>query len=393
MWEKTIDIHEIAEIRTGTTLYFGVGAIQKIADIAKEFKQKGIDKLLLVTGRSAYKSSGAFASIEAALREAGIAYRLFDRITPNPEHRAVDEAAKLGREIGAGAVIGIGGGSAIDAAKSVAIMMEYPEKTCAELYEFKFIPEKALPIVAINLTHGTGTEVNRYAVVSIPEKNKKKGIGYEFMYPMYAIDDPELMCGLSPFQTLAVSLDALNHVFEASTAKNANAYSILCSKEAVRLICEYLPRIIEDGRDLEARYYLAYAAMIAGLSFDSGDLHITHALEHPLSAIKTEFTHGLGLAILLPAVLESIFDARREIIIEIFRPILGEDNGMSASEAANKMKDWLRRMGVKSTLKDEGFKKEDIDLLTELVSIKGLSHSSPVEPSKEMVKAIYERSF
>ena len=161
----------------------------------------------------------------------------------------------------------------------------------------------------------------------------------------------------------------------------------------MRLIHQYLPRIIADAQDLEARYYLAYAAMIAGLSFDSGDLHITHALEHPLSAIHTEFTHGLGLAILLPAVLEVIFDARKETILDLFRPILGEDVNLGAKEAAQNMKDWLRTVGVKSSLKEEGFKEEDIDTLTDLVSVKGLSFSSPVEVSRELVRSIYEKSF
>lgn len=393
MWEKDINIHEIAEIRTKTTLYFGVGAIQKMDFIAGELKKRGLDKVLAVTGRSSYKSSGAWEVVERAFQNHGIEYALYDKVTPNPEHKSVDEASELGRAFGAKAVIGIGGGSSIDACKSVAIMLEYPNQTCAELYEHQFTPERAVPIVAINLTHGTGTEVNRYAVVSIPEKNKKKGIGYEFMYPIYAIDDPALMQGLSEFQTIAVSLDALNHVFEASTSKEVNVFAMLCCKEAVRLVHKYLPRIIADKKDLEARYYLAYAAMIAGLSFDSGDLHITHALEHPLSAIHTEFTHGLGLAILLPAVLEVIFDARKETILDLFRPILGEDVNLGAKEAAQKMKDWLRTVGVKSSLKEEGFKEEDIDTLTDLVSVKGLSFSSPVEVSRELVRSIYEKSF
>ncbi|MDO4773039.1 MAG: iron-containing alcohol dehydrogenase [Bacillota bacterium] len=393
MWEKDINLHEIAEIRTKTTLYFGVGAIQKMDLIAGELKKKGLDRVLAVTGRSSYKSSGAWEVVEQAFRNHGIEYALYDKVTPNPEHKSVDEASELGRAFGAKAVIGIGGGSSIDACKSVAIMLEYPNQTCAELYEHKFTPERAVPIVAINLTHGTGTEVNRYAVVSIPEKKKKKGIGYEFMYPIYAIDDPALMQGLSEFQTIAVSLDALNHVFEASTSREVNAFAMLCCKEAVRLIHKYLPRIIADAQDLEARYYLAYAAMIAGLSFDSGDLHITHALEHPLSAINTEFTHGLGLAILLPAVLEVIFDARKETILDLFRPILGEDENLGAKEAAQKMKDWLASVGVKSSLKEEGFKEEDIDTLTDLVSVKGLSFSSPVEVSRELVRSIYEKSF
>ncbi len=393
MWEKQIDINQIAEIRTKTTLYFGVGAINKMEFIAGDMAKRGLDKVLIMTGKSSYKKTGAFDVVEKHLKENKIDYVLYDKITPNPEHTSVDEAVQLGRDFGAKAIIGIGGGSAIDASKAAAIMLEYPEQTCAELYENEFKPQKAVPIIAINLTHGTGTEVDRYAVVSIPEKQKKNGIAYEFIYPLYAIDDPALMVSLPEFQTIAVSLDALNHVFEAATSTVAHAFTILCAKEATRLIYEYLPKVIDNPKDIEARYYLAYAAMIAGVSFDNGRLHLTHALEHPLSAVNTAFTHGFGLSILLPAVVEKIFDAKKEIILDVFQPIFGDDATMTAQEAGEKMKAWLKTVGVDSTLTKEGFTRGQIDLLTDHVSLKKLSYSCPVEPTRELVRSIYEMSF
>jgi len=187
MWEKDINVNEVKEIRVKTTTYLGAGAIQKFNDIAKELAYKGLDKVVILTGKSAYKKTGAWDVVSKALEENNIEYALFDKITPNPQHLDVDEAAKLGKEISAKAVIGIGGGSPIDSAKSVAILLKYPEKTAAELYELKFVPEEAAPVIAINLTHGTGTEVDRFAVVSIPEKEYKPAIAYDCIYPMYAI--------------------------------------------------------------------------------------------------------------------------------------------------------------------------------------------------------------
>lgn len=105
------------------------------------------------------------------MEKENITYILYNEVTPNPTVDQVDEAARMGNELGAKAVIGIGGGSPIDAAKSVAILLEYKDKTARDIYEFKFTPEKAAPVIAINLTHGTGTEGDRFAVVSIPEKN------------------------------------------------------------------------------------------------------------------------------------------------------------------------------------------------------------------------------
>lgn len=186
--------------------------------------------------------------MERALKEQGLGYVIYDKVTPNPTADSVDEATKMGRDFGANAVIAIGGGSPIDAAKSVAILLEYQDKTARDLYELSFAPQKAVPLVAINLTHGTGTEVDRFAVVTIPEKEYKPAIAYDCIYPMYSIDDPELMTGLSLEQTRYVSIDALNHVIEACTTKTANPFSILLAKETVRLIAKYLPRAVENPR-------------------------------------------------------------------------------------------------------------------------------------------------
>lgn len=398
MWEKDINIKDVKEIRTKTTTYLGVGAITKINDIAKELASKGIDKIVILSGHGSYKKTGAWDHIEKALKENNIEYALYNKITPNPQHKDVDEACALGKEIGAKAVMGIGGGSPIDAAKSVAVLLKYPEKTATELYELKFTPEEAAPIIAVNLTHGTGTEVDRFAVVSIPEKEYKPAIAYDCLYPMYAIDDPQLMTSLSDFQTMAVSVDAVNHVFEASTSKAANPFSILCGKETVRLVHKYLPIALKDSSNLEARYFLAYAAMIAGTSFDNGLLHFTHALEHPLSAVKTDLTHGLGLGILLPAVVRHTFESRKETILDIFEPIFGsKDENMTSDEAALKVKEWLVSLGLTATLKDEGFKEEDLDKLTDLAfttpSLDGLLGCAPVEATKEVVRAIYKESL
>ncbi|HBN28224.1 MAG TPA: alcohol dehydrogenase, partial [Clostridiaceae bacterium] len=183
MWEDEININEVKEIRSKTTVYLGVGAIKKIYDIAENLKKSGINKVIVMTGKGAYKKTGAWDYVEDALKKSNIDYLLYNKVTPNPTVDEVDDAAKLGREFGAQAVIGIGGGSPIDASKSTAILLAYPDKTARDIYEFTFTPEKAAPIVAINLTHGTGTEADRFAVVTIPEKGFKPAAAYDCLYP------------------------------------------------------------------------------------------------------------------------------------------------------------------------------------------------------------------
>ena len=265
MFEKDININDIKEIRTRTTVYFGVGAIKKIDDIAKVLKTKGIDKVIVMSGRNAYKATGAWDYVEKALKDNSIGYINYDQVTPNPTTEHVNEAAKMARDFGAKAVIAIGGGSPTDAGKSVAILLEYPDKTAENIYDFEFAPDKAAPIVSINLTHGTGTETNRFAVVTNLAKNFKPAIAYDCIYPMFAIDDPQLMTKLSPKQTRFVSIDAVNHVVEAATSAVASPYSITLAKEVIELVAKYLPKAIENPDDLEARYYLAYAAMMGGV--------------------------------------------------------------------------------------------------------------------------------
>ena len=395
MWENDVNIHEVREIRTRTSVFFGCGAINKIEDIAKDFKSKGLDKVIVMSGKNAYKATGAWAVVEKALQNNGIEYVNYDGVTPNPTSTAVNEAAKIAKDFGAKAVIAIGGGSPTDAGKSVAILLKYPDKTANDIYEFTFTPEVAAPIVAINLTHGTGTETNRFAVVTIPEKDYKPAIAYDCIYPTYAIDDPALMVKLSPKQTRFVSIDAVNHVIEAATSTVASPYAITLAREVVTLVSKYLPKAIENPEDLEARYFLAYAAMMGGVCFDNGLLHYTHALEHPLSAVKHDLSHGLGLAMLLPAVVKNIFSAKAETLKYILEPVVGKVE--TADEASKGVYEWLKSVGVPNKLKDEGFTEADVPTLVNLAfttpSLDGLLAIAPTKATKEAVEEIYRSSL
>ncbi len=399
MWEKDQNINEVREIRTRTNVYFGCGAINKIEDIAKDLSSKGVDKVIVMSGRNAYKSTGAWDVVEKALKSNNIGYINYDKVTPNPTTDAIDEATKMAKDFGAKGVITIGGGSPTDAGKSVAILLEYPDKTGADLYEFKFVAQKAVPIVAINLTHGTGSETNRFAVATILEKNYKPAIAYDCIYPTYAIDDPDLMKGLSPKQTRYVSIDAVNHVIEAATSAVASPYTTTLAREVIELVGKYLPKAIANPDDREARYFLCYAAMMGGVCFDNGLLHYTHALEHPLSAMKPDFSHGLGLAILLPAVIKNIYPAKAHTLAYILEPIVKglKPEASDAQKASEGVYEWLKSVDVPNKLKDEGFSEADVEKLTELAfttpSLDGLLSIAPTKATKEAVAAIYRESL
>lgn len=399
MWEKDVDVNQIQEIRVKTNVFFGAGAITKIEDIAKDLKSKGIDKVIVVSGKGAYKITGAWNYVEKALNNNGIGFVNYAKVTPNPTTAAIDEAAAMAKEFGAKAVIAIGGGSPIDTGKSVAILMEYPDKTAAQLYDFEFAPDKAAPIVAINLTHGTGTEANRFAVATNLEKNFKPAIAYDCIYPSYSIDDPQLMTKLSLNQTLYTSIDAVNHVIEAATSKVASPYAVTLAKETIRLVAEYLPKAAADLENVEYRYYLLYAALLGGVGFDNGLLHFTHALEHPLSAVKPELSHGLGLAMLLPAVVKASYPAKAATLADILAPIAPGLKGTpdEAEKAEKLVEKWLKDVGVPQKLEDDGFTEADVNKLVDLCfttpSLSGLLSIAPVEATKEVVAQIYKDSL
>ena len=399
MFEKFMNIDGISELRCRSFVYFGFGAIQKIADIAKDLKAKGINRVIVVSSPSAYKVSGAWEPIEKGLRENGVQWTLFDKVSPNPDTITIDKATQQAREFGAGAVIGIGGGSPIDTAKSVAILLENPDQDAQALYEWKFAPVKAVPIIAVNLTHGTGTEANRVAVASIVSKKYKPAIAYECLYPTWSIDDPDLMMSLPPKQILYTSIDALNHVIEAATSTITNPLAITLAREVVSLVAQFLPKAMANPQDRVARYHLAYAALLGGVSFDNGFLHYTHALEHPLSGMNPSVTHGLGLSILLPAVIKNIYAARADVLADILAPIDSSltSNPADAFKAAKAVENWLFGLGATPKLIDEGFTENDIDELTELVfntpSLGVLLSVAPTEATREVVSSIYRQSL
>ena len=401
MWERSNNINEIKTIISRTTCYLGVGAIKKVDDICAALEKKGIKAVLVVTGHGSYKKTGAWDYTTAAFKAHGIDYVLYDKVTPNPTVDSIDEATTLGKTINAQAVFGIGGGSPIDSAKSAAILLEYADKNARDLYEFRFTPEKAKPIIAINLTHGTGTEVDRFAVASILEKAYKPAIAYDCIYPIYAIDDPALMTGLGAGQTKYVSIDAVNHVVEAATTKMfSSPYTILLAQETVRLVDKYLPRAVANPADLEARYYLLYASMIAGIAFDNGMLHLTHGLEHPLSAVKPDLTHGLGLAMILPSVVEACWPVASEVLIDVLKPMFPGSltaDPENAAAAADAVEAWMVKMGVPEKLADKGYTPEDVKTLVRLTretpSLGGLLDLAPVTATPEVVEKIYTDSL
>ncbi|RLF73530.1 MAG: alcohol dehydrogenase [Thermoplasmata archaeon] len=388
-----------SEIRLRTTLYFGPGAVGRMEDILGRYRRRGARRVGIVTGTKSHILSGAWDRVEEALEKNDMEFELSSGVPPNPTVDVIEEAVELFKSFGPEVIVGIGGGSPIDASKAAGALLKSEGKSALDLYTYRFHPKEALPIVAVNLTHGTGTEVDRYAVATIPEKRVKLGAASDAMYPEFAVDDPELTLSLPEKQSLYVTLDAVNHAVEAATTTVTSRFTEMLSRECLGVVADHLPRLKDHLKDVEVRGALMHASMVAGVAIDNSRAHITHLLEHALSALKPEVPHGLGLAILLPAVLKEIYPARAEVLSRLLRPIVPGLKGREeeAEAVAREVERWTFSVGVEEKLSDIGIGEEDVGELVEIAfsspALKGTEKLSPVGLTREMARRIYENSL
>lgn len=396
--ENKIDINKVFTLQPARPVtYFGVGAINKIEDIVKSLRNSGHGKILVVTDTVAYKACGAWDIVEPVLNKEAEGFEHYSDVRPNPTYDNCEEAARLGEKMQATAVLAIGGGSVIDTAKTVAVLMYHPGKKAVDFYEKGESITGALPIVAINTAHGTGSETDAFAVAQ-SDGHDKPAINSPHIYPTYSIDDPQLTLTLPLKQTISTSIDAINHATEAATTITTNPYSIALSREAIRLVSKYLPQAIVEPKNLVSRYWLMYASAIAGISFDIGLLHITHVLEHAMSAINPEVTHGEGLGILLPAVIKEIYHAVPEVLADIYHPIVPELKGLPGEDsfAAERIKEWLSMVGQPTSM-GKYFSEKDISKLVEMAktSIPGklMLPLAPIPVNDQVLQRIFQESL
>ncbi len=389
------ELKGIVEIRAGSIDYFGVGAIDKALDIIRTYRDRGVERVAIVTGRKSYRLSGAWSKVQGVLEKEKLEFISFDGISPNPTVDQIDKAVQHLKSHSPQLVIGIGGGSVLDASKVIAVLLKNFDLTARDLYIKGRRPFEALPLFAINLTHGTGSEIDRYAVATVPELKDKSGLALDCMYPEYAIDDPSLMLTLPKEQLLYTSLDALNHLVEAATTTLSSSYTVMLAREGIGAIARWLPVAAKEPEDLEARYWLLYASVLGGMAIDSAVVHLTHPLEHTLSALKPEIAHGLGLTVLLPSVVRAIYPAVSDTLQEILMPIVGECN--SSDEMATGLQSWISGLGVKEKLKDIGFSEDDIDDIVHYVMASqeggGSICLAPVEVDSALIKRIFLESL
>ena len=277
-----------------TKLVFGAGSVAKLSTEHLPGKKA----LIVISSGTSMRKYGYLDRVEEALRRGGVKTEVFDKILANPIKEHVMEGAELCRSKGCDFVVGLGGGSSIDSAKAIAVVVanggDFWDYVSGGTGGGKPV-KKALPIVAIPTTAGTGTEVDPWAVVTNEATQEKIGFGCAATFPVLAVVDPELMLSVPAKFTAYQGFDAFFHAAEGYIANIATPISDLYALEAVRLLYKYLPIAVKDGSNLKARSKVAWASTLAGMVESTSSCISEHSLEHAMSAYYPALPHGAGL--------------------------------------------------------------------------------------------------
>ncbi len=326
--------------------------------------------------------------------EQGSSWFHFGGVRPNPSEEDVREAFEAFRENSCDGVVGLGGGSALDVAKALRLLVKQPGLKLGEFDQSKDWRGLA-PFIAIPTTAGTGSEVGRTAVIGVGDGNRKVGLFHPELLAGFVILDPELTVSLSPSLTAATGLDAMTHCIEAFTSP---VYHPLCdglAREGIRLIVEFLPRAFEDGEDVEARGNMLVAAAMGGIAFQK-DLGAVHSLAHPLSTICS-LHHGTANAVCLPFVME--FNSKRRP--GIYRPI-GVASGLDivrcdpreADDATIAfVREFTRALGLDYGLRNYGVREAQIEALAEQAMADPCHRTNPVAVTVDDLGGLYRAAL
>jgi alcohol dehydrogenase len=343
-----------------TKILFGAGKLNNLAQVALP----GRKALVVISAGKSMKTNGYLDRVVQLLADNNRTESVvFDKILSNPVLSHVMEGAALAKAEHCDFVIGLGGGSAIDSAKSIAVMAQNPgnywDYILAGTGKRQPVPNKALPIVAITTTAGTGTEVDPWTVITNEDTHEKIGFGSSDTFPVLSIVDPELMLSVPPLFTAYQGFDAMFHAVEGYISNAATPISDLYALKSIELVNRYLPGAVENGNDLEARTQLAFANTLSGMVESISTTTSQHALEHALSALRPEIPHGAGLIMLS----ESYFSFFAEKIPRLFGDLARAMGEPFFVDALLKLQQQCKVSDLK--MSDFGIRPEDIPALAQ----------------------------
>ena len=379
----------INRIILNETSYFGYGSRSILKD---EIKKRGYKKALIVTQENILKN------VTDKVLEVldGFDYELFMEIKPNPTIKNVKDGVSKCKEINADYIIAIGGGSVIDTAKAIGIIMTNPEfSNVVSLDGTAETKNKSLPIIAIPTTAGTAAEVTINYVITDEERVKKMVCVDPHDIPVLSIIDQELMMEMPKMVAASTGMDALTHAIEGFTTKAAWEMTDMFHLEAIKLIFNSIEKAVNE-KDKKAIENVGLGQYIAGMGFSNVGLGLVHAMAHPLGALY-DTPHGIANAVILPYVIEYnsnvCYDKLKEIAKAMNLEVDNLSNEEVASSIVNSIKEMNKKLGIPSNLKELNVSLKDIDWLANAAYNDICLGGNPKEASVEDIKKIYERIY
>jgi alcohol dehydrogenase class IV len=380
----------ISSFKSAHKLLTGAGAIEQLG---AELTRLDVDHPLIVTDAALVKSG----TVGLALAQLGErSYEIFDRVQPDPEIAIVEDCMRVYREGGHDGLIGLGGGSAIDIAKSVGAYAGY-HGALADLFGVDQVPRKGPPLIAIPTTAGTGSEVTNVAILSDRKAQLKKGIVSDYLLPDVALVSPQMTLTCPRSVTAASGVDALAHAVEAYLSLNASPITDALAIGAIKLIAKALPKAYANPSHLQAREDMATASLMAGMAFGNAGVGAVHALAYPLGG-RFHVSHGVSNALLLPYVMAWNKLACVERMQEIAEAMGVKTARLSAADAADKAVEAMTALctavEIPQGLRSFGVPEDALPAMAlEAAGIERLMRNNPRRLSPADIEKIYRAAY
>ena len=380
-------------------IQFGWDKVDSVADFVKSYGNKA----LIVTGRTSAKKSGLYDRVTAKLDAAHIEHVLFDQVDANPLTTTALDGAALAKSESCDMVIAIGGGSIMDCAKGIAFMAVNDGDINDYIFNRK-TSDKALPLIVIPTTCGTGSEGNGFGVLTNPETGDKKSLRCNAIVPKVSIVDPAVMGTMPPHILASVGFDALCHNIEAYTSKTAQPFTDALAHYAVTLLAQYLvplykhvkamaegkSAVLNETQLTKAWESVTLASTIGGMVINTAGVTLAHGMEHPASGLK-DITHGVGLAVIEPVAVEYTWSANPDKFGALAR-IFNHGDGSELGEALRLI---VHDLDLTTNLTELGFTKEDIPWLVDNVYVVATGNiaNTVADVSREDIEMLYKKMF
>ncbi|MDK6203501.1 L-threonine dehydrogenase [Oligella urethralis] len=365
----------------------GAGALDSAVDIIASL---GFKKALIVTDKP-LSDLGFAAQVADRLMAKGVESDIFDEVQPNPTVKNVNDGLAKLKAAGADCVVSLGGGSPHDCAKGIALVASNGGK----IEDYEGLDKSAkpqLPLISINTTAGTASEMTRFTIITDESRHVKMAIVDKHVTPILSVNDPKLMENMPASLTAATGMDALTHAVEAYVSTAANPLTDACAVKAIELIASYLPTAVKEPKNAEAREQMAYAQFLAGMAFNNASLGYVHAMAHQLGGFY-DLPHGVCNALLLPHVEEFNMRAAKARLDEVGAILSANNQELEGLGVIDAIKKLAGIVGIPKSLRELGVKEEDFKVLAENAMKDVCGLTNPVQPTLDEVIAIFKAAY